>query len=91
MKNIKGDKVMTPSINFYGTGTIGEKGQIVIPIKVREKLEIKPGEDFIFFGHGKVIGLARAQDFEKILNKMSEKLTKGVSSLKDIKKQVKKR
>lgn len=63
---------------FYGLGTVGEKGQIVIPIKARGSLDIKPGEEFIFFGHDRMIHLIRARELNGIL----DKLTQGVSSIK---------
>ena len=67
---------------FYGTGTIGEKGQIVIPVKARESLGIKPGDNFIFFGHGDnpMIHLIRAEE----LNNFFEKITKKASDLKNL-------
>lgn len=43
----------------YGTTTVGPKGQIVIPAKLRKELAIKTGEQFLVFKnehfHGIVI------------------------------------
>jgi len=36
-------------ITFFGTTTIGEKGQVVIPAEIRKKLNIKNGGKFIVF------------------------------------------
>jgi AbrB family looped-hinge helix DNA binding protein len=61
---------------FYGTGTVGEKGQIVIPIKAREALNIKAGDNFIFFSHtdkSPVIHLIKTTELNKFLEKMTEK------------------
>lgn len=33
---------------FYGSATVGTKGQIVIPVKLRKELEIKTGDTLIF-------------------------------------------
>lgn len=71
------------NMNFYGTGTIGEKGQIVIPAKAREKLDIKPGDDFIFFGHGPVIHVVKSNEINSILDKITEKFTQNISGIKE--------
>ena len=37
---------------FYGTATLGEKGQVVIPAKARESMGIKKGDKLLVFGMG---------------------------------------
>jgi len=34
-------------IELMGTVTVGPKGQVVIPVEVREKMNIKPGDKLI--------------------------------------------
>lgn len=69
---------------FYGLGTVGEKGQIVIPAKAREILKIKPGDEFIFFGHGNhLIHMVKASELNGILDRMTEKIVKTFSSIKE--------
>ena len=34
----------------YGTTVIGQKGQIVIPVKLRKDLNLKPGDTIFFIG-----------------------------------------
>lgn len=70
-------------IDIYGTGTVGERGQIVIPIKARNKLKIKQGSNFIFFGKGEIICLIKANQFNKILNKIVERLNKKIFVIKN--------
>lgn len=36
--------------HFFGTTTVGERGQIVIPKKARERFHIKPGDTLIIVG-----------------------------------------
>ncbi len=36
--------------HIFGTVTVGEKGQIVIPVKARRVFHIKPGDDLIVLG-----------------------------------------
>lgn len=77
-------------MQFYGTSTIGEKGQIVIPAKAREKLGITSGDDFIFFGHGPMIHVVKASEINGILEKMA-KFSEGFSDFKaGIEKSIKK-
>ena len=35
---------------LFGSATVGERGQIVIPAEARQKLDIKPGDKLVFFG-----------------------------------------
>ena len=42
---------------FYGTVTVGERGQIVIPAEARSEYEISPGEKLLIFGHPAGTGL----------------------------------
>ena len=37
---------------FYGTTTLGEKGQVVIPVGARKAMDIKKGEKLLVFGMG---------------------------------------
>ena len=36
---------------FYGTATVGERGQIVIPAEAREELGFKPGDKLLVMKH----------------------------------------
>ncbi len=42
---------------FYGTVTVGERGQIVVPAQARADLDINPGNKLLVFGHPHQIGL----------------------------------
>ena len=76
-------------INFYGTGTIGERGQIVIPVKARQKLKIKPGENFIFFGYGPIIHLVKSAELDSIFDRISQKFSQKMSKVKSFKDRIK--
>lgn len=62
-------------LKFYGTGTIGKRGQIVIPAKARQVLKIAAGDKFIFFGHHNLLQIIKANQLDSILAKMTEKFT----------------
>ncbi|MDF2536553.1 MAG: AbrB family transcriptional regulator [Bacillales bacterium] len=52
---------------MYGTTSIGERGQVVIPSEAREELGIEAGEKFVVFGSKKkgAVILVKAEQFNK--------------------------
>lgn len=70
MKNNKEQKK-----HFYGTATIGEKGQIVIPNEARKKMKLKKGDRLLVFGaHEEMLAIVKLSQVEKIASHLSEKL-----------------
>jgi AbrB family looped-hinge helix DNA binding protein len=50
----------------YGTTTIGEKGQVVIPAEARKSLKLMPGEKLLVFGLGReMLALAKLSNLER--------------------------
>ena len=66
-----------PGKNIWGTVTIGERGQIVIPKAARDKLNMKAGDRLIVVSDEVGIALLPAEFFEKkmmeFMNSTSEK------------------
>ncbi len=62
----------------YGSVTVGERGQLVIPAKLRKALNIKPGGQLMVFAKldKKVISLMPAEDFNKFLEKTAKLISK---------------
>ncbi len=61
---------------MYGTATVGERGQVVIPAEARKELDISPSDKLLVFGNpsrGSLI-LARADI-------MSEHLAKAINTM----------
>ncbi len=52
----KSDKTK-PEECFYGTATVGERGQVVIPADLRKELGIQPGEKLLILKHPSGEGL----------------------------------
>ena len=42
---------------FYGTVTVGERGQVVIPAQAREDFDVNAGDKLLVFGHPHRVGL----------------------------------
>ena len=63
---------------IYGTVSIGERGQLVIPADLRAKLKIKPGDKLMVFAkpEKRMIGLMREEDFSAFLDKASKIISK---------------
>jgi len=60
---------------FYGSASIGERGQIVIPAELRSEFNIKPSDKFIFFSMGKTINLMKADDAKEMLENISDMIS----------------
>lgn len=61
--------------HFYGTTTLGEKGQVVIPADARKALKLKSGDKLLVFGMGgNMVTLAKFEQLEKMADKLNEKL-----------------
>jgi AbrB family looped-hinge helix DNA binding protein len=60
---------------FYGTTTLGEKGQVVIPVEAREAMDLKKGEKLLVFGMGhEMLALSKLARLEKFASHMAERL-----------------
>lgn len=43
--------------NFFGSATVGERGQIVIPAEARKRYNINPGDKVLVLGHPTASGV----------------------------------
>ena len=58
---------------IFGTVTVGDKGQVVIPVKARRIFHIQPGDNLVVLGdiqHG--LALLRADLFLEVARQMQE-------------------
>lgn len=59
---------------FFGSTTLGERGQIVIPAEAREKLGLEKGDKLLVMGvHGETLMLAKFSSFENMSAKLAER------------------
>lgn len=61
---------------FYGTATVGTKGQIVIPADAREQLNIKEGDKLVVIGipHQGMLAVCPVSGIESMLGELTAKL-----------------
>ena len=57
---------------IYGTTTIGEKGQVVIPAEARKELRLVKGEKLLVFGLGReMLALAKLSNLERFASHLA--------------------
>ncbi|HEX6258521.1 MAG TPA: AbrB/MazE/SpoVT family DNA-binding domain-containing protein [Candidatus Saccharimonadales bacterium] len=64
-------------VTFYGTATVGAKGQIVIPAEAREKMNITPGDKLFIIGGDqdcKILGVCAEESLQEITSALSARL-----------------
>lgn len=66
---------------FYGSTSVGERGQMVIPIKARKDFKIKNGEELLVFGSaGKFLSIVKLSEVKGLLEELEEQF-KGIEKL----------
>lgn len=59
----------------FGVTSVGERGQIVIPSEIREKMDLKKGDKlFVFVRNQNFVGMIKANEISKHLKDMLTKL-----------------
>lgn len=72
--------------HFYGTSTVGERGQAVIPAEARESMNIEKGEKLLVFGMGSdMITFVKLSKAEKYMARLSSHLDDIRKITKEIK------
>ncbi len=65
-----------PSVSelFYGSVTMGERGQVVIPAAARKQHGLQPGDKLLVFAHPHMCGLmlARLEDIRALLAELEQ-------------------
>ena len=63
--------------SFYGSVTVGERGQVVIPIEARREFDIVPGGKLLVFSApgGKALMLIKAESVAEFLATATERLS----------------
>ncbi len=70
---------------FYGTATVGEKGQVVIPSEARQAMGLKKGDKLLVFGKGcDMVVFAKLAQMERFANHLAKKLQSVRSVIKKV-------
>jgi AbrB family looped-hinge helix DNA binding protein len=69
---------------FYGSTTVGERGQVVLPASLRKKFNIKPGDKLLVMGHKTMGGalLVKAEVLSGFLEMMDEHINEFRGKIK---------
>ena len=72
---------MGEELEFYGSATVGERGQISLPVDLRRKYNIKAGDKLLILGKGED-GIWCVLLFKgEILSKLLEKFEKRIKNI----------
>jgi AbrB family looped-hinge helix DNA binding protein len=76
---------MFGNLEFFGSATVGERGQVVLPIELRKKINLQPGEKLIVMGtmNDNFILLIKADFLTEILGRLEQGETKLRELLRD--------
>ena len=55
---------------FFGTSTVGERGQVVIPVAARKQYGIEPGDKLLIFGYpfAECVIMAKVESLQSMLD-----------------------
>jgi AbrB family looped-hinge helix DNA binding protein len=75
---------MMKDMKFYGSTTVGERGQIVLPAKLRKDFNIKKGDNLLVIGNKESyrIVLVNPESMSTYLDFMSKQINKMKSTIK---------
>ncbi len=77
------DKKFSLKDNFYGAATVGERGQIVIPIEARKRYNIETGDKILIMGAPHERGLMLIK-----IEAMREFMTAILSDLQEMEQEI---
>ncbi|KAA0002026.1 MAG: AbrB/MazE/SpoVT family DNA-binding domain-containing protein [Thermoplasmata archaeon] len=74
-------------LEFYGSATVGERGQIALPASLRRELDINAGDKILIFGkkEWKKWGFmaAKVEVLEKLLQEIEKEIRKLMEGAKN--------
>ncbi len=78
------DKLEERIPKFYGAVIVGERGQIVIPVKARRDMQITPGERLIILGSPQENGLmiTKVGPILQLMSRIRERVSQLESVIK---------
>jgi AbrB family looped-hinge helix DNA binding protein len=79
------DKFTENVPRFYGSVTVGERGQVAIPAEARREQDINPGGKLLAFGgpEGKALVFIKAEFVTEIISGVTQMVSQVEHILKD--------
>jgi len=77
-------KIAENQPNFYGSVTVGERGQVVIPVEARRYFDIVPGGKLLVFNAlgGKALMLLKAEAVSEYIANATNRISRLEEALK---------
>jgi AbrB family looped-hinge helix DNA binding protein len=69
---------------FYGSATLGERGQVVIPAEARKDCDIQPGDKVLVFRHPlhpHMLILAKISEMQSLLQQLGRTLEQAAERM----------
>src|SRR5215217_3168913 len=78
-KKIGGDNCFSWDDHFFGSVTIGERGQVVIPVEARKRFNLEPGDRLLVMGDPskRSIMLCQIDTLREFMNSFQEGLARA--------------
>lgn len=78
-KNGSDDNCFSWDDHFFGSVTIGERGQVVIPVEARKRFQLEPGDRLLVMGDPakRSIMLCRIDTLREFMNSFQEGLARA--------------
>ena len=76
MQNQENQKTPMHDIKAFGKATLGQRGQVVIPAEIREKLDLEQGEQFMVLLINDSVVFVPGDSFEEMVSHLDQKVTK---------------
>ena len=78
---------MVGPFKFFGSTTVGERGQIVLPVNLRKKLGIKAGDKLLVLGTGRAhpggVFLVKGEVLSNMMVKFEQSITQILNEVND--------
>ena len=70
---------------FYGSATVGERGQVVLPAKLRKEFDINQGDKLLVIGNKHMNGvlLVKAEVLGQILEHLNNDITEIMKEVEE--------
>lgn len=68
---------------FYGSVTVGERGQVVIPVSARKRFGIESGDKLLVFGVPGGVAFFKAESITRLVSNMMGRLSSIEKALQE--------